>query len=174
MIVLAIDPGVEGAWAFHYDRALTPYVDDLPTMGSSTARQLNGAQLAEDWRSLIRVNGKPTAAIVEDVHAMPKNGPVSMFKFGQAKGTILGILATLEIPVFLPSPTSWKAKMRLDREGETSRLEALRRWPDLHQRLKRKKDHNRAEAALLGAWFYEHHPAGRAVERVRMTAQNLW
>ena len=110
MIVLAIDPGIEGAWAFHYDRGLPPYMDDLPVMGAKTSRQINAAQLVEDWRSLIRVNGKPAAAIVEDVHAMPKQGVTSSFKFGQAKGTLLGLLAAMEIPVFLPSPASWKAK----------------------------------------------------------------
>ncbi len=173
MIVLAIDPGIEGAWAFHYERGLPPYMDDLPIMGAKTSRQINAAQLAEDWRSLIRVNGKPAAAIVEDVHAMPKQGVTSSFKFGQAKGTLLGLLAAMEIPVFLPSPASWKAKMKLDSEGETSRLAALQRWPTLHQKLRLKKSHNMAEAALLGAWFYEHHPAGRGQEKV-LTAQNFW
>ena len=53
------------------------------------------------------------------------------------------------------------------------RLQALQRWPALHTKLKLKKSHNMAEAALLGAWFYEHHPAGRDQEKV-LTAQNFW
>jgi crossover junction endodeoxyribonuclease RuvC len=41
----------------------------------------------------------PVAAFVERVSAMPKQGVTSTFKFGQANGVLIGILAALHIPV---------------------------------------------------------------------------
>jgi len=41
---------------------------------------------------------------------------------------------------------------------------ALRKWPEQHHRLERKKDANRAEALLIGDWFYVCHLVPRIPE----------
>jgi crossover junction endodeoxyribonuclease RuvC len=177
MMVLAFDPGIEGAYAWHYGPGVTPLVDDLPVMGKGASRQLNVAELSADLRSLIRTHGRPVTAVIEAVHSMPKQGVSTTFKFGQALGSLHGICAALEIPILTVAPSAWKGAMKLDNEGETSRLKALRRWPGLNQALKFKKDHNKAEAALLGAWFYEHSPQARGQHAMavakRLTRKNL-
>lgn len=164
MMVLAFDPGIEGAYAWHYGPTVTPLISDLPVMGKGASRQLNVAELSADLRSLIRTHGLPVTAIIEAVHSMPKQGVSSMFKFGQALGSLHGICAALEIPILPVSPASWKRAMGLDSDGETSRLKALQRWPALAPQLKFKNTHNKAEAALLGSWYYEHSPQGRSRE----------
>lgn len=173
MMVLAIDPGIDGAYAWHYGPRVAPLIDDLPTMGAKGNRQIDARTLAADIEALIRVNGMPVTAIVEDVHAMPGNGVSTMFRFGQAKGTLLGICGALEIPVLMVSPSSWKRAMGLDSDGETSRLKALQRWPGLSAFLKRKKDHNRAEAALLGSWYYEFSPQARGMTSRKKLLETL-
>ena len=149
MIVLAIDPGIEGAWAFHYERGLPPYMDDLPIMGAKTSRQINAAQLAEDWRSLIRANGKPAAAIVEDVHAMPKQGVRSVWTFAEGHGAVLGALGAMAIPVHLVAPSAWKKAAGLGRDKGASRQRAMELWPSMATSFARVKDDGRAEAALI-------------------------
>lgn len=52
-------------------------------------------------------------AMVEDVHAMPKQGVSSMFSFGHNKGFIEGILFALNIPYKLISPMKWKKYFNL-------------------------------------------------------------
>ena len=50
-------------------------------------------------------------AAVERVGAMPGQGVVSMFSFGQSYGAILGILAALAVPVELVPPKTWQASI---------------------------------------------------------------
>lgn len=46
--------------------------------------------------------------IVEEVHAMPKQGVTSMFSFGTRFGEILGMLGTLGKPFILKKPQAWQ------------------------------------------------------------------
>lgn len=52
------------------------------------------------------------------------------------------------------SPGFWKRQMSLNSDGEVSRQRARALYPGLEEDLRRKKDHNRAEALLLGRWFF--------------------
>jgi crossover junction endodeoxyribonuclease RuvC len=52
-----------------------------------------------------------------------------MFRFGQAYGTILGVLGAIAVPVRLVTPTQWKKAMGLDSSAETSRARAIETWP---------------------------------------------
>ena len=90
MRILGVDPGITGAIALVGDGYLA--VDDIPTMGEGKRRIINAAGLAD----LIRRWG-PTQAILERVHALPKQGVSSSFRFGQSLGTIEGVLACLQI-----------------------------------------------------------------------------
>ena len=42
-----------------------------------------------------------------------------------------------------------------DRTIKDIRALALQRWPNMADRFSRKKDHSRAEAALIGAWYIQ-------------------
>jgi hypothetical protein len=73
-----------------------------------------------------------------------------MFRFGQAYGTILGVIGALAIPVRHVSPAKWNRALGHTRDGETSRARAIETWPAHAELFARKRDHSRAEAALLG------------------------
>lgn len=154
MNIVAFDPGTSGAWAWGYGPRLTPFVDDLPVAGVRASKQINAPLLAEELRALISMHGMPVVAIIEDVHVMPKQGIASSGKFMQAKGTLVGICAGLKIPLAFVSPAVWKRQMGLSSDKEMCRLRAIERWPGLALRLKRKGDHDRAEAALITEWWY--------------------
>ena len=144
MIIVAVDPGVVGAIAF-FDSDVPNRVDafDLP----SVAGVIDGRNL----RTLIE-GFAPAQAAIEDVHSMPAQGVASTFKFGRAFGTAIGILEGLGLPVVYASPSRWKRYYGLNRDGEASRRRALDLFPASAALFARKKDHHRAEAALLARW----------------------
>ena len=144
---LGLDPGISGAIAFYRpDDPSQVVVADLPVV----AGVIDGRNLAAMIRSLA-----PDSAVIENVHSMPKQGVASTFKFGRAFGTAIGILECLGLPIAYVSPTTWKRHYRLDSDAEKSRRAALNLFPASAGQFARKKDHNRAEAALLALYAAE-------------------
>ena len=97
-------------------------------------------------------------AVVEKVNAMPKQGVSTTFKFGQAYGRVMGWLDACKIPYELVTPAKWwkaisdSAPKSADKKAMALEL-ARRLFPDLAAtHLKRKKDHNRAEALLISLY----------------------
>jgi len=81
---------------------------------------------------------------------MPKQAVASTFKFGRATVAIEAVIALCNIPCSLVEPSIWKRHHGLyGGDKETSRQRALQLFPTAHTLLARKRDHNRAEAALI-------------------------
>jgi crossover junction endodeoxyribonuclease RuvC len=60
------------------------------------------------------------------------------------------VLACCEIPLTIVEPSVWKRAPKLyGADKETSRQRVLELFPAAHALLARKKDHGRAEAALI-------------------------
>ena len=86
---------------------------------------------------------------------MPKQGVSSTFKFGQGVGIIHGVAGALRLPVTLVTPNQWKSFHSLHGHNkEGSRELAIRKWPEHNRHLDRKKDADRAEALLIGDWYW--------------------
>jgi crossover junction endodeoxyribonuclease RuvC len=136
---------IEPAISFFFP--LTPNrvsVEDIAAVNG----QLNAALLAERVKQM-----RPSVAFIERVGAMPKQGVASTFRFGAAFGGILGVLAALEIPVRLITPSEWKKHFKLvGADKEASRALAIRTFPACASHFSHKRDHNRAEEALLAAY----------------------
>lgn len=142
--VIGIDPGLSGAVAFYCPEAPDRVIaEDMPV----AAGMVDCATLAARIRQMA-----PGLAIVERVASMPKQGVSSTFKFGTAYGAIIGILAALEIRTALVTPQVWKKHFRLDSDKEKGRALALRTFAKTPEHFARKKDHGRAEAALLALY----------------------
>ena len=102
------------------------------------------------------VSGRPNSfAVVEDVHAMPKQGVTSMFNFGLNKGWILGLLYAYNIPTELVSPQKWKKMFSLNGEKQKSIDCARRLFPkvNLFATPRCKKPHDGIAEALLMAEY---------------------
>ena len=155
MIFAAIDPGaVHAAIAVFYD-SVPVFVGDIRTV-SGMLDATAFAQALSDMR-VERV-------VVENVHAMPKQGVSSTFKFGMGCGIIHGVVGALRLPLTLVTPGQWKAFHSLRYDKDASRALAIRKWPEHNQHLSRKKDADRAEALLIGDWFYVKHVVPRTPE----------
>jgi len=145
MIFAAIDPGsVHAAIAVFHDHAPV-FVDDIRTVNG----QLDAAAFGHALRDM-----KVQAVVVENVHSMPKQGLSSTFKFGMGCGIIHGVVGALSLPLTLVTPAQWKGYHLLKSEKEASRALAIRKWPGLNRYLDRKKDADRAEALLIGDWYW--------------------
>jgi hypothetical protein len=146
LCICAVDPGLSGAVTYffpHYNRI---DVQDMPVV----AGNVDAATLASD----IRTRG-PNIAFVEAASSRPGQGVASVFRFGCGFGQVIGVLATLEIPLTLVSASKWKRHFALDSDKEKSRELALRFWPGRSDLFGRKKDHGRSESALLARYGAE-------------------
>ena len=145
MITAGFDPGASGAMAI-FDENHPLYVFDMPVVEGHIDPQALVLTLR---------NHNPQFAIVEQVHAMPKQGVSSTFKFGRAYGTLIGVLGAEGIETHFVSPQRWKKEMGLSgKDKDAARQLAIERYPELTDRLHRKKDHGRADALLIGEYGY--------------------
>lgn len=144
--ILGIDPGLSGAISFYFPSSPDRIgAEDVPVAGN----EIDVGTLAARLRQMA-----PTIAVIEHVASMPKQGVSSTFKFGMAFGVVRGVVGALGIPVHLVAPTRWKRHFRLAADKEEARALALRLWPT-SAHFSRRKDHGRAEAALLARFGAE-------------------
>jgi len=161
-ITVGIDPGMSGAVAVLGKGNLQIFRDFKAPLDI-----VHGVQAAA------QVCAEPDMIVIEDVHAMPGQGVVSMFNFGHATGVARGaILASFPgQPLVKVAPLKWQNVLRVigewykPREFD-SRAIALQLFPSpAHAALfRRKKDHNSADAALMALWALhqlEAPPTGR-------------
>ena len=157
MLIISIDPGINGAICFFEDGEVKDVIE-MPTMaeGKKNKRQVNGRQMFNELTSRIKgYNTKNINVVVEQVSAMPGQGVTSMFNFGQSFGVIKGICAAMQLPIFFVRPAKWKKHFELiNTQKDASRTRAIEMFPKISSILSKKKDSNKADAILIAS-FYE-------------------
>ena len=154
MRIIGIDPGLSGGIAILDDLKIFD-IYDMPIMseGKKNKNQLNSAQLVNIIKKNIILSGD-TFLIVEQVSAMPGQGVTSMFNFGQTFGSIKGICAALNLPIFFVRPAKWKKHFDLiNSSKDASRTKVIEMYPSISPRLSKKKDVNKADAILIARYF---------------------
>ena len=147
---IAIDIGRSGAVAlFDRDGRLVD-VEDLPVLqdGPGYRPTISAPLLA----ALIR-RWQPTQAVVEHVSARPGEAAPGAFAFGHSRGTIAGVLGAQAISVRWVTPAWWKRRAGIPPGKDMkdmARSVAIARWPDRAESFARARDHDRAEACLIG------------------------
>ena len=155
MKIVGIDPGLSGAIAILENNNVLN-IFDMPVMaeGKKNKRQLNSAQLAHIIRENT-VKNEEITIVVEQVNAMPGQGVTSMFNFGQSFGVIKGICSAMQLPIHFVRPTKWKKYFNLiNTAKDASRSRAIEIFPKVSDKLKRKKDSNKADAILIASYYY--------------------
>ena len=157
MLIISIDPGINGAICF-FENGQVKDVIDMPTMaeGKKNKRQVNGHQMYNELSNRIRkYDIYNINVVVEQVSAMPGQGVTSMFNFGQSFGVIKGICAAMQLPIFFVRPAKWKKHFELiNTQKDASRTKAIEMFPKISSILSKKKDSNKADAILIAS-FYE-------------------
>ncbi len=157
MFIIGIDPGISGAICFLEDGKITDIIE-MPSMaeGKKNKKQVNGNQLFNEINSrLSGINEEEVCVVVEHVTAMPGQGVTSMFNFGQSFGVIKGICSAMKLPIHYVRPVKWKKYFNLiNTSKDASRSRAIEIFPKVSDKLKRKKDSNKADAILIASYYY--------------------
>ena len=158
-VYIGIDPGISGGIGAVDEDGNLISAHLLPVVsakkGGKELHLREVCRLIEGYMAL----GQCFAAI-EKVHAMPKQGVRSVWRFAQATGQVEGVIAALRIPYFRVPPQRWqKEYLRFTNGGadkkQRSVMAASELFPDLE--LPRKKDHNKAESVLIADFCRKHH-----------------
>lgn len=148
MLTVGLDPGLTGALALLDAEGVPELVADLAVIRDRKLAWIDGAALQALLRNALR--GRPCRAIVERVSAMPRQGVASSFAFGVGFGSILNVLQTLQLPLELVTPATWKRALGLTSDKRASLDKARLLFPAAELHLA--KHDGRAEALLL-AWY---------------------
>ena len=144
MRILGIDPGLSGALVILDDGQPIEWMR-MPTYIVGKSNRVNGAAVS----SFIN-KSKIDRAVIELVHSMPGQGVTSSFTFGHSCGTIMGVLAALEIPVSVITPQEWKKRANLiGKDKDAARSRALELWPHWRALDKKGEGQAMADAALI-------------------------
>jgi crossover junction endodeoxyribonuclease RuvC len=165
--VLGVDPGIHGGLAIvsiDANGAAPQLIDciDIPVTGVGAKERVDVLAICT-WIT----QHAPQHAFIERAQAMPKQGASSSFKYGRAVGAIKVVIACCAIPLTIVEPSIWKKFHRLPgKDKEAGRQRALQLFPSAHALLARKKDHGRAEAALIAL-------AGTPHERTQLNSPKV-
>ena len=157
MLIIGIDPGISGSICFFKDGRILEVIE-MPVMteGKKNKKQVNGAQIYNEFLKRINKNEDEIRVVIEQVSAMPGQGVTSMFNFGQSYGILKGICSAMQLPMFFVRPAKWKKYFNLiNSQKDASRTRAIEIFPYFSSQLSKKKDNNKADAILIASFFFE-------------------
>ena len=157
MLVVGIDPGISGSICFFKDGRILEVIE-MPVMteGKKNKKQVNGAQIYNEFLKRINKKDDEIRVVIEQVSAMPGQGVTSMFNFGQSYGILKGICSAMQLPIFFVRPAKWKKYFNLiNSQKDASRTRAIEIFPYFSTQLSKKKDSNKADAILIASFYYE-------------------
>ena len=159
MLIIGIDPGISGSICFFENGKIIEAIE-MPVMteGKKNKKQVNGAQIYNEFLKRINKKDDEIRVVIEQVSAMPGQGVTSMFNFGQSFGILKGICSAMQLPMFFVRPTKWKKYFNLiNSQKDASRTRAIEIFPYFSTQLSKKKDSNKADAILIASFYYETH-----------------
>ena len=127
MLIIGIDPGISGSICFFEDGKILEVIE-MPVMteGKKNKKQVNGAQIYNEFLKKINNKGDEIRVVIEQVSAMPGQGVTSMFNFGQSYGILKGICSAMQLPMFFVRPAKWKKYFNLiNSQKDASRTRAI-------------------------------------------------
>ena len=159
MLIIGIDPGISGSICFFEDGKILEVIEmPIMTEGKKNKKQVNGAQIYNEFVKRINNKGDQIRVVIEQVSAMPGQGVTSMFNFGQSYGILKGICSAMQLPMFFVRPAKWKKYFNLiNSQKDASRTRAIEIFPYFSTQLSKKKDSNKADAILIASFYYETH-----------------
>ena len=157
MLIIGIHPGISGSICFFEDGKILEVIE-MPVMteGKKNKKQINGAQIYNEFSKRINKKDHEVRVVIEQVSAMPGQGVTSMFNFGQSFGILKGICSAMQLPMFFVRPAKWKKYFNLiNSQKDASRTRAIEIFPYVSTHLSKKKDSNKADAILIASFYYE-------------------
>lgn len=164
--IAGIDPGSKGSVSFLWPSLCRIEVLDLPVdKVAGTSRTFTYVDADALTRMFEERN--PLHTFLEKVHAMPSDGSVGAFTFGDNFGSIKGVLAALRCPRTQVPPETWKKALRVKADKKQAVLRAKELLPDCAAAFTRPDRAESALIALYGALDLRH----SMTDRVRLLHQ---
>jgi hypothetical protein len=162
-IILGIDIGLTGAIC-RLGGGLPPRLEDLPNLPDGAPRpgrgnsewqpmRLDGRALLHLMRELVPAD-QSALVLIEDIRPRPNptrgTSIVTEGSLMRSRGVVESAVEIARFQLQAVVPQTWQKMYGLG-GASTDELLALARslYPDLDSQLKRKKDHNRADAVLI-------------------------
>ena len=155
MRVLGVDPGATGAVAFLQIASGYPVdleVIDMPVLMVGGRTKVDEYALAREIDARVDGGELFAGAIIEQGGVRPMNGRIGAAAFWLGLGAVRGILAANFIPIEITTPAAWKRALKVPADKDGARLRASAIFPPWAGLWTRKKDHGRAEAALIALY----------------------
>jgi crossover junction endodeoxyribonuclease RuvC len=121
---------------------------DMPVLVVRKDRRSVDAHALAAW---FRDN-RPGHVYIEAAQGIPRQSAYATGVFFQGYGIVLGIVATLELPMTIVQPVVWKRRLGIPAAKDAARARASQLLPANAGHWTRRKDDGRAEAALIALW----------------------
>jgi hypothetical protein len=144
MIVVGIDPGIDGAIA----RLCDGLTEEGVSLFRMPTRDVSESRREVDCRELLVLLDEVDLVVIEDVGTNPKFGVQRAFNFGKVFGQALSVIELSRLPHLRVKPQQWKASMLsgTDKSKEAAVAKVNQLYPELNLT---KNDHDCAEALLM-------------------------
>lgn len=143
---VGIDPGATGGIALVTHSGILSDVVPMPSMDGEVSGSLL-SQILDTYRE--DINDR-LVVVIEQVHAMPKQGVSSTFKFGTSFGVALGVVQAMHFSMHRVTPQQWKKTFTLiGKDKDASRSQATELWPSMKIHWKYKNKNGLSDAALI-------------------------
>lgn len=157
--IIGIDPGRSGGLAI-IQSGLNVKIGIMPVVG----KELDYALIRDTFVNAIRMNSEFAGfAVIEKVHAMPKQGVVSSFNFGRYYEGMIATCAVLKIPLVQVTPQAWKKSVLAGQDWKGNKEASVqyvkRRFPELNllRTPRCRKSHDgMADAVCIALYGLEH------------------
>lgn len=170
MIVIGIDPGLTGAFAFIDTVQQCIHVEDMwtiaiPEAGPKTTvkTEVDVLSMQEAVREWV-IPGTPAIAFMEHTSSVGQIGQEqAKLSLAAGKASCLAVIRLCGIEVHRVTPVAWKRFYGIKEpmpggKGLSQKKQALRLARDLYgvEYLRLEKHHNRADALLIARWGKRH------------------
>ena len=152
MLILGIDPGLQGALAWMDAGGTVLQLEDIPVLSEGKGKKAIDAL----GITAMLTARRPTHAVIEAVHARPTDSKTGAFTFGRNTGALEALVMGAGIPLQRVAPVTWRrcAGLAPGADKLASLAAAMRLHPSCRPMLEGKQArHDRAEAVLNAGWY---------------------
>lgn len=154
MTILAVDPGLKGAFAHSTDGVLT--LVRMPIYTKTVGSPKRDRDFLDEQGIVDTVNAfaavGATHLFIEDVGGVPGQSAPASFQFGYGCGVIVTAARCAGFVIERVAPSVWKRSLRVPSDKRASRARASELLPGYSHMWPRQKDDGLAEAAMLTLW----------------------
>ena len=155
-MILAVDPGLSGAFAFYDGTALS--VRDMPTYTAVAGVRKTNRKFIDEagvLRTLSSVRLVAEILVMEQVGGIPGQSAPAAFTFGYGVGVVLTAARCAGYRIERVAPATWKSALKVPADKRASRARASEMLPSHSGLWQRQKDDGRAEAAMLALYGWQ-------------------